>query len=473
MSHAAGVAPCPTPGRPRYLNDHFTGLTASPPVALRVVKRFAIAMAILAACGDNSDDSADESRQGGDTTVDDRTASAFSHPAANLTADQQDRFQLGRSPFNFHWPIPVLGPLFNSDACIDCHGGNGRGLSQIGNGALQSQALVRVSLVDGTPGAMAEVPGGDLPVPDLGLQLQDHATVGLPEVIVTQTWLEHTESYGDGEIASLREPRLDVHRPDGSSLGPDVRISYRQALGAIGLGLLEAVPDATLMALADPDDANHDGISGRVNVVWDSVGQATTVGRFGHKATVASLREQTGAAFANDIGLSNKLFPETDGRRDLSDDQFEQTVFFVSTIGVPAAAPRDAAARTGRLLFDDLGCAACHVPTLVTGDAAIPQLAHQMIHPYTDLLLHDVGDLLTDARRDFSADGVEWRTPPLWGLGLVQLVQPGTTFLHDGRARTLAEAILWHGGEAEAAREAFRLAAKPDRDALIAFLETL
>jgi CxxC motif-containing protein (DUF1111 family) len=440
---------------------------------LWVVQRFAIAVAVLVGCGDNTEATGDETRQGGDTTVDDRAATAFSHAAANLTADQQDEFQAGRSPFNFHWPIPVLGPLFNSDACVDCHGGNGRGVSQIGNGALQSQALVRVSLADGTPGATADVPGGDPPVPGLGLQLQDHATAGLPEVVVTQTWIEHTESYGDGEIATLREPRLDIRRPDGSSLGPDVRTSYRQALGVVGLGLLEAVPDATLLALADPDDADHDGISGRVNLVWDSVHQATSIGRFGHKAAVATLREQTAAAFANDIGLSNSLLPEPDGRHDLADEQFEQTVFFVSTIAVPAAAPRDAAARTGRMLFADLGCAGCHVPTLVTGDAAIPQLAHQMIHPYTDLLLHDVGDALTDARRDFTAAGVEWRTPPLWGLGLVQRVQPGTTFLHDGRARSLAEAILWHGGEAEPAREAFRLASKQARDALIAFLETL
>ena len=197
------------------------------------------------------------------------------------------------------------------------------------------------------------------------------------------------------------------------------------------------------------------------------------VGRFCHKATVPTLRQQTAAAFASDIGLSNELLPETDGRRDLADEQFDQTVFFVSGIGVPAAAPQDAAAREGRGLFHDLGCAGCHLPTLQTGDHPIAAFAHQVIHPYTDLLLHDVGDRLTDARRDFTAAGVEWRTPPLWGLGLAQVVQPGTTFLHDGRARTLAEAILWHGGEAQAAREAFRLASKHARDALIGFLETL
>ena len=171
--------------------------------------------------------------------------------------------------------------------------------------------------------------------------------------------------------------------------------------------------------------------------------------------------------------LSNKIFPEPDGMRDVADEQLEQVIFFVSTIGVPAAAPLNAAGGRGRALFHELGCASCHMPTLTTGPHEIPQLANQTNHPYTDLLLHDVGDLLTDARRDFVAEGVEWRTPPLWGLGLVQVVAPLATFLHDGRARTLEEAILWHGGEAEAAREAFRSATKQQRDDLIGFLQTL
>jgi CxxC motif-containing protein (DUF1111 family) len=428
---------------------------------------FAMALCALAACG--ASDGRDDSRQGGDTTVDDRTMDAFSHPAQNLTADQRAVFQAGRGPFDFHWESPQLGPLFNNDACLGCHAGNGRGLSQIGNGALVSQALIRVSLIDGTP----DVPGGDVPVPRLGLQLQDHATIGLAEVTVSQTWVEHSEMYGDGEVVMLREPRVTPVRLDGSSLPSDVRQSYRQAPGVFGLGLLEAVPEAQIAALADPDDRDGDGISGRENLVWDPDQQATVLGRFGHKATESTLRQQAATAFANDIGLSNKLLPEPDGMRDVNDDQFDQVVFFVSTIGVPAAAPQNAASRRGRELFDDLGCAGCHVATLTTGDHAIPQLAHQTIHPYTDLLLHDVGDLLTDARRDFLADGVEWRTPPLWGLGVVQIVAPDATFLHDGRARTLAEAILWHGGEAMAAREAFRLAAKQERDALIGFLQTL
>ena len=432
------------------------------------MKRLAIALCGLAACGDNLP-APPLDRQGGDTTVDDRTRDAFSHPAPNLTDDQRMVFQAGRGPFDFHWEIPQLGPLFNNDACLGCHDQNGRGLSQIGNGALVSQALVRISLTAGTP----DVPGGDVPVPGLGLQLQDHATVGLPEAIMTQSWVEHAEMYEDGEVVMLRTPVIDVRLADGSFLPPGARTSYRQAPGAFGLGLLEAVPDGMIAGLADPDDADGDGISGRVNLVWDSEQQKTVIGRFGHKATVPTLRQQVAIAFANDMGLSNKLFPEPDGTRDVSDDQFEQVVFFVSTIAVPAAAPLDAAARRGRSLFDDFGCAGCHIPTLVTGDHPIPQLAHQTIHPYTDLLLHDVGDLLTDARRDFLAEGVEWRTPPLWGLGLVQVVEPDATFLHDGRARTLAEAILWHGGEAMPAREAFRRAPRQDRADLIGFLQTL
>lgn len=421
----------------------------------------------MAACGDNTEESLD--RQGGDTTVVDRTSEAFTHPAQNLTADQRRTFQLGSAPFDFHWRIPELGPLFNNDACLGCHAGNGRGLSEIGNGALVSQGLIRASMADG----VADEPGGDVPVPGLGLQLQDHAVVGLPEVIVTLSWTEVGRPYGDGTVGRIRAPHVDVRRPDGIALPSDIQISYRQAPGVFGLGLLEAVPDETLTALADPDDADGDGISGRTNLVWDPDRQATVIGRFGHKASVASLRQQVAQAFASDIGLTSKVIPEPDGRRDVADPQFDQALFFVSTIAVPAGAQQNAAAQQGRALFDSFACAACHVPTLVTGDHPIAQLAHQTIHPYTDLLLHDMGELLSDARRDFQAEGTEWRTPPLWGIGLVQVVSSDATFLHDGRARTLDEAILWHGGEATAARDAFRNAPKQQRDALIAFLQTL
>ena len=427
---------------------------------------------LVAACGDNLEG---DERQGGATTVVDRGALAFTHYAPNLTPDELQTADAGRGPFDFHWEPPQLGPLFNNDSCAGCHASNGRGLSQIGtdfdidiNGA-NSQSLIRCSLVEGTP----DVPGGPVPVPQYGTQLQDHAVGALPEIHASLAWDEHPVLYGDNTMVMLRQPNLTIVTPDGQPLAPAILTSYREAPAVIGLGLLEAVDDATLEALADPNDADGDGISGRINHVWDPVAMATVTGRFGWKANQPNLRAQVAGAFAGDIGLSNKVFPESDGQRDVSDMQFDQTVFFASVLAVPAAGTRDGKAYHGRTLFHDFGCAGCHIPTLVTGESAIPELSHQTIHPYTDLLVHDMGDSLTDSRQDFEASGREWRTPALWGIGLVQVVAPQATFMHDGRARTLEEAIMWHGGEAMSAREAFRMATKADRDALIAFLTTL
>ncbi len=426
----------------------------------------AVAVAALPACGDNEEG---DERQGGDTTVEKRDRESFNQPAANLTVAERARFQAGRSPFLFRWEPPKLGPLFNNISCVGCHGNNGRGLSQTGQFAMPSQALVRVSLPEGEPGD----PGGPIPVPGFGTQLQDHAVVGLPEVSVAVTWIESGVMYDDGEIVALREPRLDVRTPDGNHLPGSTRMSYRIGPAIIGLGLLEAIPEDTLRALEDPDDADGDAISGRLNQVWDPEQQATVVGRFGWKANNSTIHVQVAGAFLNDIGLSSIVFPEDGGFRDLNDQQLADTVFFTSTAAVPMAATSSRSAARGRALFRTMGCAGCHIPTLVTGDHEIDAVAHQTIHPYTDLLLHDMGDRLSDGRPDFLAEGTEWRTPALWGIGLQATVNPMVSYLHDGRARSLAEAILWHGGEADAAREAFRTSSRTDRDALIDFLRSL
>ncbi len=431
-----------------------------------------IPIAMVIGCGDNQVGD-DEHLLGGATTVEDRTELAYTHPLANLDEAGRARFEAGRGPFDFHWEVPQLGPQFNNDACVGCHAQNGRGLAQIGqefidvNGQHVSQALVRCSVSDGTPG----VPGGPVPSPDFGLQLQDHATVGLPEVFVEVSYVEREVFYADGGSEMLREPRLAITQPNQAPL-PPLLISFRQAPPVFGLGLLDAIPAADLVAAADPDDADGDGISGRTNQVWEAVTQTTQPGRFGHKANEPDLANQAAGAFANDIGLSNRLFHDTD-QLDVANEQLDDTVFFVSTIAVPAKGPSTTSSLHGDALFDSFGCASCHVRTQVTGDHPIAALANQTIHPFTDLLLHDVGDDLTDARPDFLAIGREWRTPPLWGIGLAQLVAPGATFLHDGRARTFAEAILWHGGEAKPASEAFRTAPAADRQALIDFLGTL
>lgn len=426
----------------------------------------ALASATLIACGDNE---AGDERQGGDTTVDTRDAETFSMPAANLSAAEKVRFQAGRSAFDFRWEPPKLGNLFNNVSCVGCHRDNGRGLSRFGSGAMPSQALVRVSAPDGVAGD----PGGPIPLPDFGTQLQDHAVNGLPEVRVTATWSESSIAYGDDEIIALREPRLDVRKPDGTFLPGSTRMSYRVGPAVFGLGLLEAIPEATLRSLEDETDRDGDGITGRVNMVWDPEQQATVVGRFGWKANTSTVHLQVAAAFENDIGLSSAVFPEAGGFRDLSDTQLEDCSFFMSTAAVPAAETTSHEAFAGRALFRSMGCAGCHTPTLETGPHPITAVANQTIHPYTDLLLHDMGDRLSDGRPDFLAEGTEWRTSALWGIGLQSVVDPMATFLHDGRASTLAEAILWHGGEAEAAREAFRTASRADRDALIAFLQSL
>ena len=423
-----------------------------------------IALAAIAGCGEPS-----PVAPGGATTVADRTSNGYSLPAANLDSAALARhldgdvgfeatFVRGPAPIN-----PGLGPLYNHNACGACHGRDGRGLPQFG--AAGSQALVRVSLAAGTP----ELPGAPVPVPGLGGQLQDHGVFGVePEVTVELTWTDQPGRYGDGTPFTLRAPSVTLRRADGSELGAEVLRSLRQAPPVFGLGLLEAIPEADLRAAEDPDDRDGDGISGRANLVWDVDAQAPRLGRFGHKAGNPSLAQQAAAAYANDMGVTSRRFGD---EVELDDDVIATTAFYTATLGVPARAPGDVAA--GEARFAAYGCAACHTPVQATGPHPIAALADQTFAPYTDLLLHDLGDGLADGRPDFLADGREWRTPPLWGLGLVQTVLPGASYLHDGRARTTAEAILWHGGEAAAARERFRTAAADDRQALLTFLSAL
>ncbi|HEX9648783.1 MAG TPA: di-heme oxidoredictase family protein, partial [Alphaproteobacteria bacterium] len=271
-------------------------------------------------------------------------------------------------------------------------------------------------------------------------------------------------------------------------LGDDAMLSPRVAPATIGLGLLEAVPEATILALADPADADGDGVSGRPNRVAGEVGGGIALGRFGWKANQPSLRRQNAAAALGDIGLTSTLFPDENcaapqdacraaksgGAPELSDAFLDKLTLYTRLLAVPRQRGADAEpVRHGEQLFRAAGCAACHMPTLVTGAHPLAELAGQVIHPFTDLLLHDMGEGLADGRPDFAATGREWRTAPLWGLGLVETVNGHTYFLHDGRARNLAEAILWHGGEAEAARERFRALPRGDREALLAFLRSL
>lgn len=413
---------------------------------------------------------------GGATTSTNRTSSAFEDPAPGLSDDGFDRHFEGDAAFEATYVSepaevnPGLGPVFNHSSCGGCHIRNGRGLPVVGAGPLGSEMLVRVSLPEGEP----EVPGGAVPVPGMGTQIGDHAIFGYePEATVALTWSEVPGEFADGTPYSLRAPSITITRPSGSALPAGVMTSPRTPPPVFGLGLLEAIPEADILAWADPNDDNGDGISGRPNWVWSAKLGREALGRFGLKANNATLIDQAAGAFAADMGVSSPLMPDDMGA-DIDDDTVVTAAFYTQTLAVPPRAQPTPATERGFSLFIDFNCAGCHVPVQKTSPAyEIEALANQTFAPFTDLLLHDMGEGLADGRPDFDASGREWRTTPLWGIGVTERVLGDAAYLHDGRARSLAEAILWHGGEAEAAREAFRTADQADRDALLTFLRSL
>ncbi len=430
---------------------------------------------------------------GGDTTVDVSGSRAFRSIAANATGMSRARFTFGQQLFNTVWePAPGsqpttdgLGPVFNRAACADCHVNNGRGQPPESTGAPMDSMLVRLS-VDG------EGPhGGPKPVPGYGGQLQDRGIDGISaEGRAVIEWIEQPGRYPDGETYSLRNPVLKFVDLAFGDLPQGTLTSIRVANALIGLGLLEAVPEKTLRSLADPDDKDGDGISGRVNVVWDAVNNKKSVGRFGWKANQPNLRQQSAGAALGDMGLTSPVFPDDNcTERQAACAQlaaavldspeivaafFDPLVTYTQLVGVPRQRdPDSVAVRAGRDLFSAIGCAGCHVTTLETGNGGREELSGQRIHPFTDLLLHDLGAGLADHRHDFLASGQEWRTAPLWGIGLTRQVSGFEFFLHDGRARSIEEAILWHGGEAETAGEAFRNLDQDARRNLLAFLGSI
>ncbi|HVJ88865.1 MAG TPA: di-heme oxidoredictase family protein, partial [Labilithrix sp.] len=321
-------------------------------------------------------------------------------------------------------------------------------------------------------------------------QLQENGILGVPgEGVARVTYEEVPGAFADGTTYSLRRPSYTIDKLSYGPLHPEVRLSPRTAPFVMGLGLLEAVPEETILGLADPDDLDGDGISGRPNRVWDHARQATVLGRFGWKANQPNLTQQSAGAFVGDMGITSSLFPSevctaaqekclaapTGPTPQLRDVLLEQVDYYMRTLAVPGRRNVESiAVRRGRKLFDSARCSSCHTPHLETEPLEdFPELSRQVIHPFTDLLLHDMGSDLADGRDDFEATGTEWRTPPLWGIGLVRTVNRHSYFMHDGRARGFAEAILWHGGEAARSRDQFVAMPEADRDALIAFLESL
>ncbi len=450
--------------------------------------------AILAPTNDFSAAEKWEALPGGTTTNRERLdQNAFSMPSANLSFAERADFLVGNGLFRRAWiaapgstaSADGLGPLYNARSCQRCHLKDGRGHPPSGPEDSAVSMLLRLAAGGAAFG----------PDPVYGGQLQDHAAPGhRAEGRMTIAYREMRVAFADGGEALLRAPDYSIVDFGHGPADADLRISPRVAPPMIGLGLLEAIDEADIVRRADAEDRDGDGISGRVNRVWSAAEGRVVPGRFGWKAGQATIPDQAAAAMAADIGVSNPLAPapwgdctaaqETcrKGPHGVDAEGFEAPadimdliVFYSRHLAPPARGDVDAEkVLAGKSLFYGAGCVECHTPKHATRrDWPVRGLGGQLIWPYTDLLLHDMGEGLADHMAEGEATGREWRTPPLWGIGYTETVSGHMFLLHDGRARGLAEAILWHGGEAEAAREAFRTMPAGDRAALLAFLRSL
>jgi CxxC motif-containing protein (DUF1111 family) len=438
------------------------------------------------------------------------TANAFSLSSGNMSFRRELDFRIGNSIFRRNWvsaPASTdasdgLGPLFNSRACQNCHLKDGRGHPpfSIDSPDDSGSMLVRLSVPAATAEEQDRIAAhsvNTIPDPTYGGQLQDRSIQGFAtEGKLKIDYREREVKLADGEVVKLRAPS---YRLTDLAYGPtsaDIMVSPRVAPQMIGLGLLEAVPEEQILANADPDDANGDGISGNPNRVWSREHETAMLGRFGWKAGVPTIAQQAAEAFAGDIGLSSTMMPYPSGdctekqqacldapsgaspkyqNVEVGDELFKLVTFYSQNLAVPARRNADdPQVLKGKQLFYASGCASCHKPKFVTGEVpGQPHLSRQLIWPYSDMLLHDMGEGLADNRPEGAASGSEWRTPPLWGIGLTETVSGHTLFLHDGRARNVTEAILWHGGEAQGPRDKFAGLSKEDREALLAFVNSL
>ena len=437
-------------------------------------------------------------------------ANAFSQPSGNLTFEDELDFRLGNGLFRKLWvssPSSTLasdglGPLYNARSCQRCHIKDGRGHPPENAEDNAISMFLRVSVMDpdGVPdnAAMAEIADyiATLPDPVYGHQLQDFAIQGhASEYSLGITYDEDIVTLADGTDVALRQPTYTADDLGYGPLHPEAMLSPRVAPQMIGLGLLEAIPAADILAEADPQDRDGDGISGRPNIVWSVEHARPMLGRFGLKAGSPTIKQQSAEAFAGDIGISNPLIKAGSGEctanqaacitaihgndaargTEIDAEGLRLVTFYSRNLGVPARRDvDDPQVLRGKEVFHATGCASCHTPSFVTHRLTDqPEQSFQLIWPYTDMLLHDMGPGLADHRPEARATGREWRTAPLWGIGLTEQVSGHTYFLHDGRARSLLEAILWHGGEAQAQRDAVVTMPTEDREALLRFLESL
>ncbi len=472
----------------------------SPKRSLRPIVLLPVLLLAAGGVAVSEDGVEDATLSAGSFTIHRFDRQAFSEPAPVLTLKQRQIFMAGRSVFNRQWASVNslngdwgLGPTFVADRCSACHINTGRGSPPHSSDEQLLSMLVRLSI----PGVGDH--GGPKPHPDYGDQIQnrsldgrsvDLAFAGAPvpnEADLFLDWEETAAAFADGDAVTLRKPKLRIENLKFGELGGDVMMSLRMAQPLVGIGFLEAVPEETILAIAQKQRAQN--FNGRPNRVWDVVNKRMALGRFGWKANVPTLKQQIAAAAIGDMGVNSRLYPEQNcppvqticakmlpgNFPEIIDSEIDSVELWLQALAVPARRDvNDPEVRRGAVLFATAQCAVCHVPGMKTGKfPKLPQLSDQVFHAYTDMLLHDMGDGLADGRPDFAAGARDWRTPPLWGLGLSATVSGSTALLHDGRARNATEAILWHGGEAAGSREAFRTMSKEERQALVRFLEAI
>lgn len=457
---------------------------------------------------------------GGDTSVSFKgeTVWAFRNPAPNMTEEEIARHLTGDAFFERNFSDVGdrkdygLGPVFNHTNCAGCHNKDGRGSLPIVTPSnswtplRQSEAVfLRISIEDGKPKAKDATTnwGAPTPVPYFSDQLFHLGSYGVredaPGVGQARVWMKYEFSdftYADGEVVRLRKPLFKVTDAYNERIyQADVKMGARLGTPMIGLGLLEAIKQEDILAIASMDFSAQ-GVSGKPNWVLDiqkkMAGEVypVSLGRFGLKANTPTVFHQSLGALRGDMGVTNYAFPDESivgtplfdlfkvkmpfVKVEAPDSVANDLVFYSQTLAVPArrGITEEEVLKGGRL-FSEIGCATCHTPSFTTGDHPIKALSQQKIYPFTDLLLHDMGDELADGRQDFDATGREWKTRPLWGLGQTHTVNPRASFLHDGRAKTVEEAILWHGGEGDYSRSKFKNLSKSDRQAVLKFLKSL
>ena len=471
---------------------------------MAALHKLALGVLALAATGLHADPEDDPQGvlTGGDTTVHADGRNAFSFPAANLDDAERTRFAVGNSFFRRNWveagasttARDGLGPHFIARSCGGCHVQDGRGAPpEFRKGLSEPPAalLMRLSV----PGSGPH--GAPLPEPTYGDQFNNFAVQGVkPEGDVTMRLQPLRGRFADGTLYTLHKPLYGFRDLAHGPMDPNVMVSPRIAPQLIGVGLLEAIPESEILRNAQEQGGAGGAIRGLPNRVWDAFAQAPMVGRFGWKANVATLAHQTAAAFVGDIGITSSRFPDEScmpaqadcraaprgaqaGAPEIDDHTLADVVFYQAVLAPPARRNADdAQVLRGQRLFHQAQCAVCHRPSYTTGNAPFPaltskSLSGQRIWPYTDLLLHDMGPDLADGRSDFAAGARQWKTPPLWGIGLLEDVNGHQRLLHDGRARGVLEAVLWHGGEAEPSRKQVLKMNKAEREALVKFVESL